>query len=155
MKTPKMKKLTLILTLLCTLSVTALNVFAQNFVVTSNTTVSGTHYENSASQAALTNSSTWNFTGSNLTLTGTGADHGYSGATFAQEVNHCLPRAKVQIVKRAEPAAFVVLPKRWIVECTFAWLEKHRRRWKNCERLLNSSLQFAVLALLALLLKRL
>ncbi|MDR1146379.1 MAG: IS5/IS1182 family transposase, partial [Verrucomicrobiales bacterium] len=34
-------------------------------------------------------------------------------------------------------------------------LEKHRRLWKNCERLLNSSLQFAVLALLALLLKRL
>jgi transposase len=48
------------------------------------------------------------------------ADHGYSGATFAQEVNHCLPRAKVQIIKRAELAAFVVLPKRWIVERTFA-----------------------------------
>ncbi|WP_196813011.1 transposase, partial [Bacillus sp. GeD10] len=28
---------------------------------------------------------------------------------------------------------FVVLPKRWIVERTFAWLENYRRLWKNCE----------------------
>jgi transposase len=49
----------------------------------------------------------------------------------------------------------VVLPKRWIVERTFAWLEKHRRRWKNYERRLNSSRQFVILAPLVLLLKRL
>ncbi|MFP3015349.1 MAG: transposase, partial [Wolbachia sp.] len=34
-----------------------------------------------------------------------------------------------------------VLPKRWVVERSFAWLEKCRRLWKNCERKLNTSLQ--------------
>ncbi|MGD5558115.1 transposase, partial [Xanthomonas citri pv. citri] len=42
-----------------------------------------------------------------------------------------------------------------VVERSFAWLEKNRRLWKNCERLLNSSLQFTSLAFIALLLKRL
>ena len=31
------------------------------------------------------------------------------------------------------------LPKRWVVERSFAWLEKCRRLWKNCERKLNTS----------------
>jgi outer membrane autotransporter protein len=54
-----------------------LNVFAQNFIVTSDTTVSGTHYENNGNTyAALTNSGTWTFTGSNVTLTGTAASIG-------------------------------------------------------------------------------
>ncbi|WP_239224857.1 transposase, partial [Comamonas aquatica] len=47
-----------------------------------------------------------------------------------------------------------VMPKRWIVERSFAWLDKNRRLWKNCERLLNTSLQFVHLAFLALLLRR-
>jgi len=47
------------------------------------------------------------------------------------------------------------IPKRWVVERSFAWLEKNRRLWKNCERLLNTSLQFIHLAFLSLLLKRL
>ncbi|MBC7454529.1 MAG: transposase, partial [Massilia sp.] len=37
---------------------------------------------------------------------------------------------------------------------SFAWLEKCRRLWKNCERQLNTSLQFVTLAFLVLLLKR-
>jgi|GEM_PF-2538724 len=45
-----------------------------------------------------------------------------------------------------------VMPKRWIVERS--WLEKNRRLWKNCERLLNTSLQFVHLAFLAMLIKR-
>jgi transposase len=49
---------------------------------------------------------------------------------------------------------FVVIPKRWVVERSFAWLEKCRRLWKNCERKLNTSLQFVVLAFIALLLRR-
>jgi transposase len=60
----------------------------------------------------------------------------------------------VQIAKRSELHTFQVMPKRWIVERSFAWLEKNRRLWKNCERKLNSSLQFIHLAFLALLLKR-
>jgi transposase len=50
--------------------------------------------------------------------------------------------------------AFKVMPKRWVVERSFAWLEQNRRLWKNCERLLNTSLQFIHLAFLALLSRR-
>jgi len=45
-------------------------------------------------------------------------------------------------------------PLRRVVERSFAWLEKNRRLWKNCERHLNTSLQFIHLAFLALLLRR-
>ena len=62
--------------------------------------------------------------------------------------------ATVQVVKRNELQSFVVLPKRWIVERSFAWLEKCRRLWKNCERKLNASLQMVHLAFLRLLLRR-
>nr|WP_306544096.1 transposase [Malikia spinosa] len=41
------------------------------------------------------------------------------------------------------------------VERSFAWLDKNRRLWKNCERLINTSLQFVHLAFLRLLLRRL
>ena len=60
-----------------------------------------------------------------------------------------------QVAKRNELHTFKVIAKRWVVERSFAWLEKNRRLWKNCERLLNSSLQFTNLAFIALLLKRL
>lgn len=63
-------------------------------------------------------------------------------------------RATVQVVKRNELHTFVVLPKRWVVERSFAWLEKCRRLWKNCERKLNTSSQFVHLAFLVLLLRR-
>jgi len=46
------------------------------------------------------------------------------------------------------------MPKRWVVERRFAWLDKNRRLWRNGERLLNTSLQFVHLAFLALLLRR-
>lgn len=80
-------------------------------------------------------------------------DGGYSGQPFADGVMERL-RATVQVVKRNELHTFVVLPKRWVVERSFAWLEKCRRLWKNCERKLNTSLQFVHLAFLVLLLRR-
>jgi transposase len=57
--------------------------------------------------------------------------------------------ATVEAVKRNELHNFAVIPKRWIVERSFAWLEKRRRLWKNCERKLHTSEQFVVLAFLA------
>jgi len=60
----------------------------------------------------------------------------------------------VEIAKRNELYTFKVIPKRWVVERTFAWLEKCRRLWKNCERKLNTSLNMAILAFITLLLKR-
>ena len=81
------------------------------------------------------------------------ADGGYTGENFARSVRELLG-ASVEIAKRNELHTFVVMPKRWIVERSFAWLEKCRRLWKNCERKLNTSLQFVALAFLTLLLRR-
>jgi len=80
-------------------------------------------------------------------------DGGYSGENFAISVDDLIG-ANVQVVKRSTLNSFEVIPKRWIVERSFAWLEKCRRLWKNCERKLNTSLQFMVLAFLSLLLTR-
>ena len=80
-------------------------------------------------------------------------DGGYTGSPFADGVMERL-KATVQVVKRNELHTFAVLPKRWIVERSFGWLEKCRRLWKNCERKLNTSLQFVHLAFLVLLLRR-
>jgi len=82
-------------------------------------------------------------------------DGGYTGKPFEQGVKAILgERVTVQIAKRNELHTFKVMPKRWIVERSFAWLEKNRRLWKNCERKLNTSLQFIHLAFLRLLLKK-
>lgn len=83
-------------------------------------------------------------------------DGGYTGKPFAQGVQAILGgEVTVQIAKRSELHSFKVMPKRWIVERSFAWLEKDRRLWKNCERLLNTSLQFVHLAFLVLVIRRL
>ena len=82
-------------------------------------------------------------------------DSGYTGEPFAEGVREILSKpVTVQIAKRSELHTFAVIPKRWVVERSFAWLEKNRRLWKKCERKLNTSLQFIHLAFLALLLKR-
>lgn len=82
-------------------------------------------------------------------------DSGYVGEPFAQSVRQTLgEKVTVQVVKRSELHKFAVIPKRWVVERSFAWLEKNRRLWKNCERWLNTSLQFIHLAFLAILLRR-
>ncbi len=81
------------------------------------------------------------------------ADGGYSGENFANSVQKCLG-CPVEIAKRSELHTFKVIPKRWVVERSFAWLEKCRRLWKNCERKLNSSLHMVVLAFTILILKR-
>lgn len=80
-------------------------------------------------------------------------DGGYTGQPFADGIKQRL-EATVQVVKRNELHTFVVLPKRWVVERSFGWLEKCRRLWKNCERKLNTSLQLVHLAFLVLLLRR-
>lgn len=83
------------------------------------------------------------------------ADSGYVGKPFAQGVQETLGEAvTAQIAKRSELHKFAVIPKRWVVERSFAWLEKNRRLWKNCERWLNTSLQFIHLAFLVMLLRR-
>ncbi len=53
-------------------------------------------------------------------------DAGYTGEKFASEIKTII-NANVEVIKRNELHTFVVLPKRWIVERSFAWLEKYRR----------------------------
>jgi transposase len=82
-------------------------------------------------------------------------DSGYAGEPFARSVQEILGEdVTVQVARRSELHTFAVIPKRWVVERSFAWLEKNRRLWKNCERWLNTSLQFIHLAFLAMLLRR-
>ncbi len=82
------------------------------------------------------------------------ADGSYTGPPFATSVKQILG-ATVEIAKRNELHTFAVVPKRWVVERSFAWLEKSRRLWKNCERKLNTSRNMVALAFLVILLKRL
>ncbi len=80
-------------------------------------------------------------------------DAGYTGKIFATQIKDIIG-ATVEVIKRSELHSFVVLPKRWVVERSFAWLEKCRQLWKNCERKLNTSLQMIVLSFISLLLRR-
>ena len=81
------------------------------------------------------------------------ADGGYTGQKFADEIKR-ISSAEVEVVKRNELHTFAVLPKRWIVERSFAWLDKYRRLWKNCERNLQTSFQMVTLAFIRLILNR-
>ena len=81
------------------------------------------------------------------------ADGAYTGKLFAQKVKKIL-KAEIEIVKRSELHTFAVIPRRWVVERSFSWLEKCHRLWKNCERKMNSSLQMVVLCFIRVLLKR-
>ena len=80
-------------------------------------------------------------------------DGGYSGEKFAKEIKKIIG-AEVEVVKRSELHTFKVIPKRWVVERSFAWLEKCRRLWKNCERKLRTSRQMIILAFISLLMRR-
>jgi transposase len=79
-------------------------------------------------------------------------DSGYQGINFALNVNNII-KTDVTVIKRNEASKFIVLPKRWIVERSFAWLDKCRRLWKNCEGSLHTSKQMIVLAFISLILK--
>lgn len=81
-------------------------------------------------------------------------DGGYTGERFATAVDTLLG-TDVEVVKRNELSSFVVMPKRWIVERSFGWLDKCGRLWKNCERHLSTSRSMLQLTFLAILLKRL
>lgn len=60
----------------------------------------------------------------------------------------------LEIVKRNETHMFRVLPKRWIVERTFAWISFHRRMSKDYERLPESGIAFIHLSMIRLMVNR-
>ncbi len=80
-------------------------------------------------------------------------DGGCSGERFALQIKD-ICGAQVEVVKRSELHKFVVLPRRWVVERLFGWLDKFRRLWKNCERKLLTSAQILTFALIVILIRR-
>jgi transposase len=81
-------------------------------------------------------------------------DGGYTGKPFSDRAAMILG-ATVEVVQRRQLHHFAVIPRRWVVEQSFAWLDKCRRLWKNCERKLHTSQQMVVLAFVSILLRRL
>ena len=82
------------------------------------------------------------------------ADGGYRGALVEWVKQHC--RLELEIVAR-DPAAqgFVLLPRRWVVERTFAWLNLCRRLSKDYEYYPQTSEAFVYVAMIRLMTRRL
>jgi putative transposase len=95
------------------------------------------------------------------------ADMGYRGAPLKEWVEKACgwrleivqrPRKWGRYPKDVEPPpmpAFTVLPRRWTVERTFAWIGRYRRMSKDYEYLTESSEAMIYLAMTRLMLKRL
>lgn len=81
------------------------------------------------------------------------ADGGYAGQ-FVDWTRGWFGRF-VEIVPRHSSGRFVVLPKRWIVERTFAWLGKYRRLSKDYETLTPSSESMILIAMINVMFHRL
>jgi len=80
------------------------------------------------------------------------ADSGYRGELIAKVQTRF--KIDLEIIKRNELHTFKVLPKRWIVERTFAWIDTNRRNSKNYERLNNTSVAMVHLASIRIMLNR-
>jgi transposase len=79
-----------------------------------------------------------------------------SGANSTTRSKKILPHPRTQIVKRSDRTkGFVVLPRRWVVERTFAWLNRCRRLAKDWENLNCNALAFLQLASIRLMLRKL
>jgi putative transposase len=59
------------------------------------------------------------------------------------------------VLKLGDQKGFQVLPKRWVIERTFAWITRNRRLARDYERLAQSSEAFIYLAMIRLGLRRL
>jgi len=85
------------------------------------------------------------------------ADGGYAG-TLIQWVRALRPSRGTRLEIVQHPKAlhrFKVLPRRWVVERTFAWLGRSRRLSKDYEHTVSSSESFIYIAMVRLMLKRL
>src|SRR4051812_39231381 len=84
------------------------------------------------------------------------ADGGYQGPVFQSTARGVIAKLNVEIVKRSDQASgFVVLPRRWVVERTFAWFGRCRRLARDWECLNRKARAFLLLASIRLMLRRL
>ena len=87
------------------------------------------------------------------------ADGGYSGAALRETLRAAVPSRglRLDIVKRCDLKAggFVVQPKRWIVERSFAWLTQARRLTRDYETKEQNSAALILIAASRLMLRRL
>jgi transposase len=84
------------------------------------------------------------------------ADAGYQGPKFATGSAAAFPGLSIEIVKRSDAVdGFKVLPRRWVVERTFAWLNRCRRLAKDFENRTYNALAFLQLASIRLMLRKL
>ena len=84
------------------------------------------------------------------------ADSAYGGPIFHSALTKIMPHLEIEIVRRCDQAkGFVVLPKRWIVERTIAWLNRCRRLAKDWENLNIKALAFLRLASIRLMVRKL
>lgn len=82
------------------------------------------------------------------------ADGGYAGDKLKDELRH-LGKWTVEIVKRSDAAkGFEVMPRRWVVERTLAWLNRNRRLAKDFEHTLASATAWLFIASVQLLTRR-
>ena len=81
-------------------------------------------------------------------------DGGYRGALINWVKSKC--NIVLEVVLRSEEThGFVLLPRRWVVERTFAWLNNNRRLSKDYERFCDTSETFIYIAMTRLVLLRL
>ena len=82
------------------------------------------------------------------------ADGGYAGEKLRSALVG-MGKWTIEIIKRSDKAkGFEVLPRRWVVERTFAWLGRCRRLAKDWERSIASSTAWALIASIRMLTRR-
>jgi transposase len=81
------------------------------------------------------------------------ADTGYNAGKLASWATGL--KITIQIVARRSQHTFEVLPRRWVVERTFAWISKHRRTVRDYEHLPASHEAMILWAMIALMTHRL
>ena len=83
------------------------------------------------------------------------ADGGYAGEKLRTALKR-IGEWKIEIIKRSDTAkGFEVLPRRWVVERTFAWLGRCRRLAKDFKATIASAVAWALVAHIRTLMRRL
>jgi transposase len=83
------------------------------------------------------------------------ADSVYNGPNLCEALAK-FGKWTIEIVKRAaDGAGFVLLPRRWVVERTLAWLNRNRRLAKDFEATIASAKAWVYIASVQLLARRL